>query len=202
MSKQFGDADYWDERYTLEPEPFDWWQRYEGLKGILDRMLQPTSKVLVVGAGTSRLIEEIYENHSRNITNIDFSGVCVQLMKAKHGDKQDMQWVKMDVRTLAFADATFDVVIDKATMDAVLCGDSSTKNCYFMFKEISRVLKPGGTCLTVSHGRPDSRRNFMDKQEFNWEVVDGTIPKPTASVSSATAGSENVHFTYTMTKSS
>ena len=39
----------------------------------------------------SGLSEELYENQVKNITNIDISEVCVNHMKAKHEDKQEMQ---------------------------------------------------------------------------------------------------------------
>jgi len=32
---QYGKASYWDERYTKDPEPFDWYQRYSGIKDLL-----------------------------------------------------------------------------------------------------------------------------------------------------------------------
>ena len=37
------------------------------------------------------LSEELYDNQVKNITNIDISEVCVNHMKAKHEDKQEMQ---------------------------------------------------------------------------------------------------------------
>jgi hypothetical protein len=39
---------------TRDTEPFDWYQRYEGIKSVLDRYVQPTHKVLMSGAGNSR----------------------------------------------------------------------------------------------------------------------------------------------------
>jgi len=199
---QYGRPEYWDERYTKDTEPFDWYQRYEGIKSTLDRYVQPTHKVLMSGAGNSRLSEELYENQVKNITNIDISEVCVNHMKAKHEDKQEMQWQKMDVRKLEFADGTFDVVIDKGTLDSVLCGEGSTKNCAQMCKEVSRVLKPGGTYIVVSYGQPDYRLNYFDKPEYNWNILPATsVPKPTVSVVEE-QDPANVHYIYIMTKSS
>lgn len=169
---------------------------------MLDRYVQPTHKVLMAGAGNSRLSEELYENQVKNITNIDISEVCVNAMKANHEDKQEMQWQKMDVRKLEFADATFDVVIDKGTMDSVLCGEGSTKNCNQMCKEMSRVLKPGGTYIVISYGQPDYRLNYFDKPEYNWNILPAqSVPKPTVSVVEE-ADPANVHYIYIMTKSS
>lgn len=199
---QYGRPEYWDERYTKDSEPFDWYQRYEGIKSVLDRYVQPTHKVLMTGAGNSRLSEELYENQVKNITNIDISEVCVNHMKNKHEDKQEMQWQKMDVRTLEFADNTFDVVIDKGTLDSVLCGEGSTGNCNKMCREISRVLKGGGTYIVISYGQPDYRLNYFDKPEYNWNILPAqSVPKPTVSVVEE-QDPANVHYIYIMTKSS
>lgn len=35
-------------------EPFDWYQRYAGLKHILNKYIKHSAKILMVGAGTSR----------------------------------------------------------------------------------------------------------------------------------------------------
>merc|ERR1712196_564014 len=110
---QYGRPEYWDERYTKDTEPFDWYQRYEGIKSVLDRYVQPTHKVLMAGAGNSRLSEELYDNQIKNITNIDISHVCMEYMNAKHEDKVEMTWKVGDVRKLDYPDAFFDVIIDK-----------------------------------------------------------------------------------------
>merc|ERR1711904_47554 len=199
---QYGRKEYWDERYTKDTEPFDWYQRYEGIKSTLDRYVQPSHKVLMVGAGNSRLSEELYEQQVKNITNIDISEVCVNHMKAKHEDKPEMQWQKMNCTSLEFADVTFDVAIDKGTMDSILCGEGSTKHCSKMMSEISRVLKPGGTYVVISYGQPDYRLNYFDKPEYNWNILPASsVPKPTVSVVEE-QDPANVHYIYIMTKSS
>ena len=32
MSNLYGKGDYWEERYNRDQEPFDWMQRYSGIK--------------------------------------------------------------------------------------------------------------------------------------------------------------------------
>jgi ubiquinone/menaquinone biosynthesis C-methylase UbiE len=63
----------------------------------------------------------------------------------------------MDVRDLKFDDNTIDLVIDKSTIDAILCGDNSFLNVAIMTKEIQRVLKEGGIYMIISYGLPDNR---------------------------------------------
>ena len=44
---QYGKPDYWEERYTRDPEPFDWYQRWPGLKDVLqDRLAHAGVKVI------------------------------------------------------------------------------------------------------------------------------------------------------------
>lgn len=35
LMAQYGRSEYWDERYTRDPEPFDWYQRWAGLKDVI-----------------------------------------------------------------------------------------------------------------------------------------------------------------------
>ena len=63
----------------------------------------------------------------------------------------------MDVMDLTYDDKTFDLVIDKSTIDALLCGDYSFLNVALMTKEIQRVLKTGGIYMIISYGQPENR---------------------------------------------
>lgn len=170
--------------------------RRAALPSSLPKLRKPLTRATV------GLSEELYENQVKNITNIDISEVCVNHMKAKHEDKQEMQWQKMNVTSLEFADGTFDVVLDKGTMDSILCGEGSTKHCSKMMSEISRVLKPGGTYVAISYGQPDYRLNYFDKPEYNWNILPAqSVPKPTVTASED-QDPANVHYLYIMTKSS
>ena len=63
---------------------------------------------------------EMYDAGYRRITNIDYSSVCVDAMAARHAHCPGMTWRQMDARQLDFPDASFDIVLEKATLDAML----------------------------------------------------------------------------------
>ena len=45
-----------------DPEPFDWFQRYSGIKELVGQYLKKADKILNVGAGNSRLTAQMYED--------------------------------------------------------------------------------------------------------------------------------------------
>lgn len=75
---------------TRDPEPFDWYQRYHGLKEIIAKLVKSDDKILNIGAGNSRLSEDMYEDGMKNITNVDFSKVCIKAMNDKYKGKESM----------------------------------------------------------------------------------------------------------------
>ena len=141
---QYGKASYWDDRYTKDPEPFDWYQRYDGIKEILSTYVKKEDQVLMSGAGNSRLSEDMASDGYKSIFNIDISKVVVEQMVAKTGDRMGFEWKQMDATSLDFADENFDAVVDKALMDSLLCGEGSTANVNKMCSEVSRCVTPNG----------------------------------------------------------
>ena len=59
----------------------------------------------------------------RSICNIDYSSVCIHTMSTRHADCPGMSWLQMDARQLSFPDGSFDVVLEKATLDAMLVAE-------------------------------------------------------------------------------
>ena len=51
---QYGKHEYWEDRYQKDKEPFDWYQRYSGLRDIITQYVKPSDQILNVGAGNSR----------------------------------------------------------------------------------------------------------------------------------------------------
>ena len=87
----------------------------------------------------------------------------------------------MNTCHLDYPDDTFDAVIDKGTMDSILCGEGSTGNVGKMCSEIMRVLKPNGVFFMVSYGIPDNRLGYLESEDYSWKVQVQTVAKPTVS---------------------
>jgi len=125
----------------------------------------------MLGCGNSSLSQEMYEDGYTHIVNIDYSPTLIQMMEGRHQSASPlMEWQIMDVRDLKFEDSTFDVVMDKGTMDAMLAVDGSLwdppdeaiQNCTKEVSEALRVLKsPGGIFFYLTFGQPHFRKRYM-----------------------------------------
>lgn len=89
-----------------------------------------------MGCGNSILSEEMYDKGYKHIYNVDISPVVIEQMAKRNGyTRPEMKWEVMDVRDMAsFASDKFDLIIDKSTIDALLCGDSAFLNTALMMK--------------------------------------------------------------------
>jgi 2-polyprenyl-3-methyl-5-hydroxy-6-metoxy-1,4-benzoquinol methylase len=86
-----------------DPEPFDWYQRFNGIKELLQGHVLPEHRILNVGAGNSRLSEEMFDEGYQNITNIDIAPTCVKAMNEKYKDKgPNFKYLQMDVKAMDF----------------------------------------------------------------------------------------------------
>lgn len=58
-------------------------KRYSGLKDWISQYIRKTDNILMVGAGSSRLTEDMYDDGYTTITNIDISSVVIEQMIAR-----------------------------------------------------------------------------------------------------------------------
>lgn len=201
---QYGKSDYWDDRYSRDPEPFDWYQRWSGVRDIVTEYSKQSHNVLVIGAGNSRMSEEMHDEGYKRITNIDTSMVCIKSMQDKYRDQEGLVYQHMDVKSMDLQDGTFQLVLDKGTLDSVLCGEASTLNVQKALNEISRVLDTKGVFICISHGQPSYRLTYLQRPEFGWEVRVHTVEKPRMGMSGTAMNAEekdNVHYIYVCIKS-
>ena len=79
----------------------------------------------------------------------------------------------MDVRDLKYEDNSFDLAVDKSTIDALLCGEDAFINVAKMIKEVQRVLKVGGYYMIVSYGTPEYRMLHLNRkfEKFKIEIL-------------------------------
>ena len=161
---------YWDNRFEAEDQ-YDWLVKFNEIQPyIVPKMTSKEAKILIVGCGNSTFSADLYDFGYKNITNIDFSEVCIARMQQKHTTlRPEMTWVTMDMTELLFNDQEFDIVIDKASMDALLVdeGDvwdpeeSTISLVDKMCAGISQVLKPGGLFLQITFAQTHFRTKYL-----------------------------------------
>ena len=192
----YKEQEYWEERFEKE-ESYDWLCDYAQFRHLLLPLLKPDSRILILGCGNSPFGPSLYQDGYHNITNIDFSSTVIDLQRQRHLDKPEMKWLTMDIMDLKFDKSSFDIVVDKATTDALLVDEGDpwnpNPNCLdFISKvcqETIRVLIPAGIFIVLSFGQPHFRiPNYLNKEEYQW------------SITHETCGTGLGYFFYTMRK--
>jgi len=63
----------------------------------------------------------LYNDGFKNIVNIDYSPVVISNMQSRYKALQGLEWIVMDATDMTeFLPASFDVVLEKGTFDALL----------------------------------------------------------------------------------
>ena len=52
---QYGKQEYWDSRYSKDPDSFEWFQHWSGFRDIVAPLMNPDQQILVVGCGNSSM---------------------------------------------------------------------------------------------------------------------------------------------------
>jgi len=67
---------------------------------------------------------ELYNDGFKNLVNTDYSPVVISHMQSKYASLDGVEWIVMDVMDMReFPHASFDVVLEKGTLDALLVGE-------------------------------------------------------------------------------
>ncbi|KAL2927506.1 EEF1A lysine methyltransferase 4 [Bienertia sinuspersici] len=172
------DPQYWNERFAKE-EHYEWLKDYSHFRHLILEHIHPNSSVLELGCGNSQLSDEMYKNGIKNITCTDLSPVAVEKVQKRLLLKEfkEVKVLVADMLDLHFLDETFDVVIEKGTMDVLFVdsGDpwnpnpATVSKVAVMLQGIHRILKPDGVYISISFGQgtrtlnnsqPTERQNF------------------------------------------
>jgi hypothetical protein len=88
---------------------------------------------------------------------VDISPVVIDQMRIMD-QLPGQTWEVADCRCMPqYQDASFGSVLDKGTLDAVLCSSHGTADAAAYIDEVYRLLVPGGVFLLVSLGQPQAR---------------------------------------------
>ena len=188
----YGDKKYWVERYDEQNgTTFDWLEDYESIKPILENLkIKKESRILNVGCGNSEFSEKMYDEGYTHNYNIDICKNVIDFMAKRNEGKKGLHFNVMDVCEMAYKDETFDLIIDKSTIDALLCGDHSYMIVAKMLKEISRVLKTGGYYIIISYGQPENRMIHLERDHLAFDIQIYTIKRQEEDEQ------EKIHYVY------
>ncbi len=85
---------------------------------------------------------------------------------------EEMDYVQMDItsdQTQIAADS-FNCIIDKGTLDSIVCSENDQRKVESMCANIYKFLSPGGCFICVSRGSPDTRLVYLQDQGLKWSI--------------------------------
>lgn len=158
--EDFASPEFWRTFFERRGErAFEWYGSFPEFRSNLerawrDRQARSACRTLVIGCGNSELSQQLYAAGWKTQTSIDFDAGVIAEMQKKCTPARfpGLQFIEMDARALAFDASSFDLVIDKGTLDAICTGDGEEvrESVGRMLREVSRVLTPGGLYAVVS----------------------------------------------------
>ncbi|BBG93362.1 S-adenosyl-L-methionine-dependent methyltransferases superfamily protein [Prunus dulcis] len=130
---------------------FEWYEDWSELQApLLSHLPNPTTPNTRAGCGTSHLSEHLYDVGFKAITNIDLSEIAISDMLCRNAcQRPGMKWQVMDITTMQFEDESFDVVVDKGGLDALMEPETN-KFTIANGTKVNRVLKCGGKFICFS----------------------------------------------------
>ena len=159
----YSSQEYWESRYQA-PEGFhEWYCSYENLKPLFEMHISSSGSVLEIGCGDSPLVTGMLAGgHSGKLHAIDFSESIIRKVvddqEKVRSSKSKIKYLEMDARKLIYESDSWDAIIDKGTLDAMLC-DKKTglTNARELTSEACRVLhKSSGVLVFISHIQVES----------------------------------------------
>ena len=195
----------WDARYTdvLEGDgerttgerTFDWIAPADDVLADLDaRAAGSDARLLDVGCGNSLFCEVAAAAGFTRLVGVDYSRPVVDAMTARaleRGLQERVSYCCSDVARMPYADASFDVIVDKGCCDAALTAwdhcamqrrlkrpvsaeleeraERAAALAASFVLEYARVLRGGGTLLLYSYEEPQGRACWFAEQRC-WQV--------------------------------
>eukprot|EP00929_Paragymnodinium_shiwhaense_P090986 TRINITY_DN51047_c0_g1_i1.p1 TRINITY_DN51047_c0_g1~~TRINITY_DN51047_c0_g1_i1.p1 ORF type:complete len:393 (-),score=69.58 TRINITY_DN51047_c0_g1_i1:19-1035(-) len=162
----FGSIDYWEDRYKKEGKEtaYDWYGGWPAMKPHVDKfMCSRDAPILNVGCGNSRLSQQLHDDGYTDVTNTDLAPSVIESMSEKCASLTGQRFLVDDITQMQFSDASFEVIIDKGTMDAIYNAgkDVAAK----AVSELVRVLKPSGRLISVTYMHQQGRAE-LGAEEF------------------------------------
>ena len=157
--------EHWEVIYkTKKPNEVSWYQEKPktSLNLIVEIGLDKGAKIIDVGAGDSKLVDNLLDLGFRNITVLDVSLTALNRAKKRLGDRaNEVKWIVSDLREFETNDR-YDIWHDRAVLHFLTKEDDIKK-----YGEVVRkLLKPNGYLIisTFSENGPKKCSGLDIKQ--------------------------------------
>ncbi len=130
---------------------------------------QISHRILDIGCGLSNIFNEILQNqwNIELMVGVDYSPSVINYLNSSlnllSNDSRIVYKlmdfclpVKNSKNSTNFQMETFDLILDKATSDGLCCTEESAARTPEMYKNVSRLLKPGGFFVIATVSEPES----------------------------------------------
>jgi len=116
----------------------------------------------------------MYQDGYHSITNIDYSTTVISNMSKLY---PHLQWKVMDMLNLEVDQSSFDVVIEKATLDVLFVkekspwhiSDETQARLDKVLQGICQALKPKGKFISITFAQPHFRKKFYENY---WSICE------------------------------
>lgn len=175
---------------------------YESFRTLVERDCKPDDRILVLGCGNSSMSEgaspragvlqcsqpdstphaDLFRlSGFKHVCSTDASPTVVEKMRARAAANGcgAITWCVADMLALPFPDASFDVAIEKGSLDCFLVDNHDPWNVApevrervaTALREAHRVLTPTGALLSITFSAPHFRKPLLGAGRFTWRCT-------------------------------
>ena len=163
--------EHWESIYqTKKPNEVSWYQDKPNtsLKLIAGTDLDKNAGIIDVGAGDSKLVDNLLDIGFRNITVLDVSSTALEKAKKRLGNRADaVKWIVSDLREFETSDR-YDIWHDRAVLHFLTREEDINK----YVEVVRRLLKTNGYLIlsTFSENGP-KRCSGLDIKQYSEDSI-------------------------------
>jgi SAM-dependent methyltransferase len=149
--------EHWEHIYRTRPvDQVSWYQEHpeSSLRLIRATEVPKTAKIIDVGGGASKLVDELIADGYLAVTVLDLSATALDAAKKRLGARASaVKWIEADITRVHFPPFEYDVWHDRAVFHFLT--SSRDRDAYI--SAVLKAVKPGGHVIvaTFAENGPD-----------------------------------------------
>lgn len=141
---------HWENIYqTKAPDAVSWYQDCpeKSLELIARSRIFKSDRIIDVGGGASRLVDNLVDRNYQDVTVLDISATSLQFAKERLGEKSNkVTWLETDILQAELPKGYFDLWHDRAVFHFLI--NKEDRNIYFNL--LNQSIKPNGHVIIAT----------------------------------------------------